>query len=98
MNYKDIRLYTPEKILLALSNDFPKVYQLEDAIEDSDSPQELTTKLKSEVENYMDQITLDRTTDKYIRYKLVDRCKNVELLYIYLEQEGYPHERKKDPN
>lgn len=85
MNYKSISLYTPSKTALALSNDFPKVYQLEDAIEDSNSPEELETKLRSEVESCVDQITLDRITNKYIRYKLVDRCKNIDLLYIYLE-------------
>ena len=87
MNYKDIELYTLSKTSMALCNNFPKVYQLEDAIEDSNSPEELETKLKNkgEIESYAEQIILHRVTKKYIRYKLVDRCKNVELLYIYLE-------------
>ena len=85
MDYKSISLYTPSGILLALCNEFPQVYQLQDAIEDSNSPEELETKLRSEVGSYAKQITLDRTTDKYIRYKLVDSFKNTELLYIYLE-------------
>ena len=87
MDYKDIRLYTEEGILLNLIHSFPKPYQLEDAVEDSKGPEELKENIINNVEHYDRQIELDRVRSNYFRYRLVDRNNNTRLLYIYLEME-----------
>ena len=79
-----IRYYTKSMIPLSLSNLFfmgtgRGPVDIYDAVEDSDSVDELTAKLRDIVD---DEIALDRKTDDYVRYTVTDPFGNVSYLKI----------------
>ena len=79
-----IRYYTKSMIPLSLSNLFfmgtgRGPVDMYDAVEDSNSVDELTAKLRDIVD---DEIALDRKTDDYVRYTVTDPFGNVSYLKI----------------
>lgn len=66
-----------------LSNEFPNVYALTDAIEDAKSPANLITKLKT-INSYIKSFSIDRVTDTYTRVRCIAHmCDNEYVLVIY---------------
>ena len=84
MKYTNVVLKTADLgIPLSLSNSFPNVFKVTDAIEDAKDSKDLLNRLR-EMDSYVKTFDLDRETSNYIRYKLVtNMCNNVEYLIIY---------------
>ena len=83
MKYKSIYLTTPAGIPLALSNEFPNVENVYDAVEDSKDGTELISRLKT-IKSYIKKFELDRENDVKIRLKLTcNMCDNIDYLTIY---------------
>ena len=83
MEHKSIYLTTPAGILLALSNDFPNVEDVYDAVEDSKDGTELVSRLKN-TKSYIKKFELDRENDVKIRVKATcNMCNNIHYLTVY---------------
>ena len=86
-------MYTIDKLNLtnqsgiryAFSNEFSNVIDLYDAIENSESVQQLVHEI-NEVPGYC-VWNLDRDTNKYTRLVTKDYCGNTLYLYVYKEQQ-----------
>lgn len=83
MKYTNIDLINRERRSFAISNEFPDVIALTDAIEDAKDSEDLLEKLKG-ITSYIKTFSLDRVTDTYIRYKLIAHmCDNEYFLIVY---------------
>ena len=82
MKYKSIYLTTPAGISLALSNEFPNVEDVYDAVEDSKDGTDLVSRLKN-IKSYIKKFELDRENDIKVRIKLTcNMCNNIDYLTI----------------
>lgn len=82
MQYTDIKLITPSGIPCCLSNEFPDVTGVTDAIEDAKDANDLLERLRK-IKSYCKTITLDRARSNYLRYKLIaNMCNNISYLII----------------
>ena len=88
MQKVSIALYTSERIPMSLGNLLlyhgKFVEDLFDAVEDSEDFDELTNILRTVID---EPLVVDRVTDRYIRYKIIDPYGNVEFLKIKVKKE-----------
>lgn len=82
MNYSRIDLRTAAGIPLSLSNEFPNVHDVYDAVEDANDANDLVKRLTN-MESYLKSITLERDSETTIRLKCIaNMCNNVSYLTI----------------
>lgn len=82
MNYTGIRLRTERGISLSLSNEFPNVNDVYDAVEDAKDANDLVSRLRK-VKSYLKSMTLERDSESTIRIKCIaNMCNNVSYLVI----------------
>ena len=83
MEYKSVELRSKGNILLALYNIIKDVFDLFNAIEDSDNSKDFLERFAC-LHTDVDEIVLDRETNRFIRYKLIKYVPdNIEYLIIY---------------
>ena len=89
---ESISLYTKDRIPLSLSNLLLEkdcfLEDIFDCVEDAEDFDQLTKYLKRVIAQ---RFEVDRITERYIRYKVYDRCGNMDYLKIKIK---YPYKQR----